>query len=350
MAEGQEQEDKTEDASERRIEQALERGDVPRSADLGGFFTLTAGMVVTAMVMKGQGVEVVGSLGEMLGRSGQVALSHSTARDAMGLAGLAAVGPMLAVMVAAVVASLSLHRPMLTAEPLMPKLERISPGSGIKRMFGKESWIAFAKTLLKLAAVGAVLWATLWPEVGSLVRLIQLDPVAGVTSAAVLTTRMVVAVLVLYAFIAVADAVYQMLAWKKRLRMSLQEVKDETKESEGNPEIKAKLRALRQRRARQRIIAAVPKASVVLVNPTHYSVALRYEKGMRAPVCVAKGADELALKIREIARENRIPVVANPPLARALHATVEIDAEIAPEHYKAVAEIIGFVMRARKRR
>jgi flagellar biosynthetic protein FlhB len=129
--------------------------------------------------------------------------------------------------------------------------------------------------------------------------------------------------------------------------MSVRELKEEFKQTEGDPAIKAKIRQLRQTRMRKRMMAAVPKASVIITNPTHYAIALQYERGMNAPVCLAKGIDNIALKIREVAGEHRIPVVENPPLARALHATVEIDEEVPPEHYKAVAEVIGYVMRLR---
>ena len=130
--------------------------------------------------------------------------------------------------------------------------------------------------------------------------------------------------------------------------MSLRELKEEFKQSEGDPTIKGKLKQIRQQRSRKRMIAAVPKASVIITNPTHFAVALQYDRGMPAPICVAKGVDALALKIREIAGEHRIPIVENPPLARALHATVEVDQPIPPEHYKAVAEVIGYVMRLRR--
>ena len=131
--------------------------------------------------------------------------------------------------------------------------------------------------------------------------------------------------------------------------MSKQEIKEEMKESEGSPEVKGRMRQLRAQRLKKRMMAAVPKATVILANPTHYAVALRYEAGMRAPVCVAKGVDALALRIRAVAAENAVPVIENPPLARALHAGVKIDAEIPPEHYRAVAEVIGYVMRLRRR-
>ena len=130
--------------------------------------------------------------------------------------------------------------------------------------------------------------------------------------------------------------------------MSVREIKEEFKQTEGDPMIKGKIRQLRQQRMRKRMMAAVPKASVVITNPTHFAIALQYENGMDAPVCLAKGVDLMALKIREIATEHSIPIVENPPLARALHATVEIDEEIPTEHYKAVAEVIGYVMKLRR--
>ena len=155
----------------------------------------------------------------------------------------------------------------------------------------------------------------------------------------------VVAVL---AVIATADYLFQYRQWYERQKMSLQEIKEEFRQTEGDPTIKGKLRQLRATRTRKRIIAAVPKASLVITNPTHYAIALKYERGMNAPVCVAKGVDLIARKNREVAEEHRIPVVENPPLARALHATVEIDQEIPQEHYRAVAEIIGYIMRVRR--
>ena len=127
--------------------------------------------------------------------------------------------------------------------------------------------------------------------------------------------------------------------------MSLRELKEEFKQTEGDPLVKGKIRQLRQNRMRKRMMAAVPKASVIITNPTHYAIALQYDRGMNAPVCVAKGVDLIARKMREVATEHAIPVVENPPLARALHGTVEIDQEIPPEHYQAVAEVIGYVMR-----
>jgi len=150
------------------------------------------------------------------------------------------------------------------------------------------------------------------------------------------------------AVVAAADYLFQYRQWYERQKMSLREMKEEFRQAEGDPAIKAKIRQLRQARARKRMMAAVPKASVVITNPTHFAVALQYERGMNAPLCVAKGADLIARKIREVAEAHNIPIVENPPLARALHGTVEVDQEIPQEHYRAVAEIIGYVMKLRR--
>jgi flagellar biosynthetic protein FlhB len=155
------------------------------------------------------------------------------------------------------------------------------------------------------------------------------------------------AVVAILAIVAAADYFFQYRTWYDRLKMSLREMKDEFKQSEGDPAIKAKIRQLRHQRMRKRMMSDVPKASVIITNPTHFAVALQYERGMNAPICVAKGADNIALKIREIAAKHDIPIVENPPLARALYATVEPDEEVPAEHYKAVAEVIGYIMRLR---
>jgi flagellar biosynthetic protein FlhB len=162
-----------------------------------------------------------------------------------------------------------------------------------------------------------------------------------------LVMQMLGAVVAILAVVAAADYLFQYRQWYNRHKMSVREMKEEFRQSEGDPAIKGKIRQLRLARARKRMMASVPKASVVITNPTHFAVALQYERGMSAPLCVAKGTDLIARKIREVAEAHNIPVVENPPLARALHGTVEIDQEIPQEHYRAVAEIIGYVMRLR---
>ena len=195
--------------------------------------------------------------------------------------------------------------------------------------------------------VGAIMSVILWPKRNQLDGLVTMDPAVVLLLTRALSLDVLGAVVALLAIIAAADYLFQYRQWYNRLKMSLQELKDEFKQTDGDPHIKAKIRQLRLERSKKRMMAAVPQASVIITNPTHYAVALQYDRGMAAPVCLAKGLDNIALKIREVAAEHNIPIVENPPLARALHATVEMDEEIPPEHYKAVAEVIGYVMRLR---
>jgi flagellar biosynthesis protein FlhB len=237
------------------------------------------------------------------------------------------------------------HRLVWSLEPLKPKLSKISPAAGLQRMFSKQALANFVKGLAKLGVIGAIMVALLWPERFRLDTLVQTDPAAMLSITQVLTLKVLGAVVAVLAIIAAADYLFQYRQWYERQKMSVRELKDEFKQTEGDPGVKAKIRQIRQTRMRKRMMSAVPEASVVITNPTHYAIALKYERGMDAPLCVAKGTDLIARKIREVATEHGIPIVENPPLARALHGTVEIDQEIPPEHYQAVAEIIGYVMR-----
>jgi len=237
------------------------------------------------------------------------------------------------------------HRLVWSGESLKPKLSKISPGAGFKRLFSKIALMNFIKGLMKLALVGAIMTVILWPKRNQLDGLVTMDPAVVLLLTRALSLDVLGAVVALLAIIAAADYLFQYRQWYNRLKMSLQELKDEFKQTDGDPHIKAKIRQLRLERSKKRMMAAVPQASVIITNPTHYAVALQYDRAMAAPVCLAKGLDNIALKIREVAAEHNIPIVENPPLARALHATVEIDEEVPPEHYKAVAEVIGYVMR-----
>jgi flagellar biosynthetic protein FlhB len=215
-------------------------------------------------------------------------------------------------------------------------------------MFSKQALANFAKGLAKLTLFGAVIAALLWPQRQRLGGLIATDPAAILPFTRALAMQMLGTVVAILAIVATADYLFQYRQWYDRQKMSVREMKEEFRQSEGDPAIKGKIRQLRMARARKRMMAAVPKASVVITNPTHFAVALQYDRGMNAPVCVAKGTDLIARKIREVAEAHDIPVIENPPLARALHGTVEIDQEIPQEHYRAVAEIIGYVMRLRR--
>jgi flagellar biosynthetic protein FlhB len=256
--------------------------------------------------------------------------------------------PFLMLTLAALAGNIVQHRLTWSFETLKPKLSKISPARGLKRIFSKQSLANLGKGLVKVVLVGSVLIALMWPERGRLEALTQSDLSVILPLSLSLTLKLLGAVVAMLAVVAAADYLFQYRQWHERQRMSLRELKEEFKQTEGDPAIKGKMKQVRQVRMRRRMIAAVPKAAVVITNPTHYAVALEYERGMDAPVCVAKGVDAMALKIREVAGKHSVPIVENPPLARALHATVEVDQQIPPEHYKAVAEVIGYVMRLRR--
>lgn len=353
MAEGTEQEDRTEDPTPRRLEQAIARGDVPNSAEINTFLVLAAFAlalsIAAAPAARALLVELRGYL-----MNAHAVPSDAHAYAALGLRTLGAclralAAPLGLVVAAGLAAGLLQHRPILTGATLGPRLERISPAAGLRRILGLEALFQFGKGLAKILVVGIVGGALLWSERDRLEAFVRLEPSAALRAILSLSLRLMGGILVAYLAIALADAIYQRLRWRGRLRMSRQELKEEHKESEGSPEVKGRMRQLRAARLKKRMMAAVPTATVVVTNPTHYAVALRYEAGMGAPVCVAKGVDSLALRIRAVAAEHDVPVTENPPLARALHATVEVDDEIPAEHYRAVAEVIGFVLRLRRR-
>jgi flagellar biosynthetic protein FlhB len=238
---------------------------------------------------------------------------------------------------------------LLHPETLQPKLERISPLAGLQRLFSTQSLVQALKALAKLIILAACLAAAiahLLPILGTITLLPAPALLPVLTGAAI---RLVLLLLGAQAAIAVADVLWERAHLARQLRMSFQEIKDEHKETEGNPQIRQRLRQLARMRARRRMLKSVPKAAVIVTNPQHYAIALAYERGAQgAPRVVAKGVDEVAARIRDIAREHHVPMVANPPLARALFR-IDIDTEIPAEHFRAVAEIIAYVWRMRAR-
>jgi flagellar biosynthetic protein FlhB len=238
------------------------------------------------------------------------------------------------------------HAPVFSTEKLKPDVSRINPLKGFAKLFGRAALVSFAKGLLKTGLVAAAIWAVLWPSRDQMLALVSLPVGLLLPVRSELTMQILFATLAILGVIAMADYGWQYFERMRRLKMTRQEVRDEHKQNEGDPIVKGRLRQIRSDRARKRMMAAVPKASVIITNPTHYAVALSYESGkMGAPICVAKGVDGIALKIREIGQEHKVPIVENPPLARALYSSVDVDETIKPEHYKAVAQVIGYVMR-----
>lgn len=354
MSEDADNEDRTEDPTQRKLDQAIEKGDIARSQEIGTFFVL-CGFTLALLVGAGWSASSAAlSLRSFLMNAHQVpssgdAFFNVTKQGVM--TGFMALGlPFAFILCAGLAGALIQHKPLWTFEPLMPKFSRISLMGGAKRLFGKEAWVNFAKGLAKIVLIGTVVGLTLWKEHDRLESFAQMSVAAMLPATLSLTIKLMASVLALFAVIAIGDFVYQRFSWYQRQRMTKQELKEEFKNSEGNPEVKAKLRQIRAQRVRKRMMAAVPKATVIITNPTHFAVALQYEQGMGAPLCLAKGVDALALKIREVAGEHRVPIVENPPLARALYATVDIDEEIPVEHYQAVAEVIGYVLRLKGRR
>jgi flagellar biosynthetic protein FlhB len=340
--------EKTEDPTQKRLDDALERGDVAKSQEINTWFVIAGGTLVMSTFSGSIGGGLELPLRNLIANSWMI---HTDGPGLMLLARqlcfavLGAIGvPLLMLAIAAIAGNLLQHRLVWSGESLKPKFDKISPGAGAKRIFGKQAGVNFLKGLFKLTALGAVMTAILWPERLRLESMVRFDPTALLGISTTMTVHLMGSVVAMLAVVAIADYFFQYRSWFERQKMSLQEVKEEYKQSEGDPHIKGKIRQLRQQRMKKRMMAAVPKASVIITNPTHYSVALSYERGMSAPVCVAKGVDNIAFKIREVARAHDIPIIENVPLARSLYATVEIDAEIPVEHYQAVAEIIGYVM------
>jgi flagellar biosynthesis protein FlhB len=345
----EEDSEKSQDPSQKRLQEAHDKGDVVKSQEVSSWFLMAA---ATLIVMAFSGSTTSGIMTTM---RGLIANSYNIRVEGPGfIAVVAKLGseviaatafPLSLLMLAALAGNLVQHQLVWSAEGLKPKFSKISPKAGFGRLVSKQALVNFAKGLAKLGLLGAVIGSLLWPERHRLEGMVTVDPSAILAIVHVLSVKMLGTVVAILAVIAAMDYFFQYRQWYERQKMSFAELKEEFRQTDGDPAVKGKIRQIRQSRMRKRMMAAVPTASVVITNPTHYAVALRYERGMTAPICVAKGVDLIARKIREVAGEHGIPIVENPPLARAIHATTEIDQEIRPEHYKAVAEVIGYIMR-----
>ncbi|MBL8557625.1 MAG: flagellar biosynthesis protein FlhB [Hyphomonadaceae bacterium] len=355
MAEGAEEDDKTEEPTQKRIDDARKRGEIVYSSEVGAAFSLLAVTFIVAF-MAGP---AAGAIGHAL--RGALSNAHELPTDGralmslyMALGGkiLAAVGLVGLALIAAGVASRFVQdQPVWSAKRLEPKLSRLNPIEGAKRIFGKQAAGNFAKTVAKFAVVGVAVGWALWPRDGTLSILPTLDIAALGPLMQERALSLLIACTCAAAVIAAIDYIFVRQAHFKRLRMTRHELKEEFRQSEGDPQIKAKLRQIRQERAKRRMMSAVPDATVVITNPTHYAVALKYDREESpAPTCVAKGVNEVALRIRETAEQNGVAIVEDPPLARALYATADIDEPIPREHYEAVAKVIGYVLRLADRR
>lgn len=354
MAEDTDDSQKTEEPSQKRLDDAREKGNVPKSKEINHWFMIGAGTLFVTAFSPQTLSDIERLLLPFIEQPHAIPTDlHHLRRIMLSLFGdllLTGMMPLAIVVAAAVAGGFVQHGFLVSAESIMPKLEKISPLAGMKRLFSAQSLGEFVKGLAKLAIVGAVGTILIWPLIGQLALITTMETVEVLALTRSLAARLMIGVLSVMTVIAGIDFLYQKFEHIKKLRMSRQELKDEFRQSEGDPMVKGRLRQIRMERARRRMMAAVPSADVVITNPTHFAVALKYVAAdMSAPRLVAKGADDIALKIREIARANDVPVVENPPLARGLFAAVDIDEEITPEHYKAVAEVIGYVMRLKRK-
>lgn len=344
-----EQDSKTEDPSHKKLEEAHKKGDVAKSQEVTTLFMLIGTTIVFASMAPWVSLQISDPLQIIMMNadrfdvegSGFSAFFNGLAFSMIG----AVLAPLALLLVCGVLANLIQHRPLFSTEPITPKFSKVSPIAGAKRLFSSEALVNFGKGLLKIAVVGIVVVMVVWPERDRLDTMMTADPIIILMDFQELGVKILTAVLIVVTFIAAADYFYTRQKWWKRQMMTVQETREEYKQMEGDPHVKGRIRQLRQEKARKRMMQAVPEATVVVTNPTHYAVALKYDKGMGAPKCVAKGADAVALRIRTVAKENDVPIIENPPLARALFAAVDVDQDIPADHYKAVAEIIGFVMR-----
>lgn len=349
MAEQNDQSEKTEEPTQKRLEDAWKKGDVAKSQEVSSWFSVAGTTLVVAMLAQSSVGNLGPSLTGYMEHAGTIAVDGGSLRKIMWQSGVALFAalalPMFLLAVAAVAGNLVQHRMVWSYEPVKPKLSKISPLSGFKRLFSRESLFNFAKGLIKITIVAIMMVLVIWPERDRLDTIVTADTSVILELFRELALKLLGAILAVMTVVAGLDLLWQRQRWHEKQKMTLREVKDEYKQTEGDPAVKAKIRQIRMERGRRRMMASVPEATVVITNPTHYAVALKYEKGMGAPICVAKGVEAIALKIRAIAEENEVPIVENPPLARALHAAVDVDQEIPEAQYRAVAEVIGYIMR-----
>ncbi len=342
-------EDKTEEPTEKRLHDAVERGEVAFSREAPLFASLSAVLIALIFVIPSRAEALLAAFAGIIGdpagwriRRGEDVLALATP-----LASAAAhfLMPTVALLtVAGVLASVAQSPPRIVPDRILPDFSRVSLRKGFRRVFGARGWTEFAKSLIKLAAVIAVAMMMLVGQKAVLLMAMDVDPGTLPQRVLGLTIKTVAAVMVATVVVAAADLAWSRILWRRDHRMSKQELKEELRQAEGDRMVKARLRSLRLDRSRKRMLSAVPRATMVVVNPTHYAVAMRYVRAEGgAPFVVAKGADFIALKIRSIAEEHAIPVIEDKPLARSLYAAVDVDRPIPAEFYRAVAEIVHLI-------
>lgn len=347
MAEDQDQSQKTEEPSQRRLQKAEDEGKAPHSKELNHFIMLLSLGLLLVFYFPFLAKKLQITLSIFIESAHELYL-HSFSSLIIESGFLIAI-PLLGLFIVAMALGIIENKFRFSLESILPKIEKISPFRGLKRIFSMKNFFEFLKSFVYISIFTAIIFYIVYYTVLKSKDFIWysfLDLIHYVHDNLTLLFIMTICVV---AVTTILDILYQRYEFRKSLRMTKQEVKDEHKETEGDPYIKARIRRIRMERSRKRMMANVPKASVIITNPTHYAIALQYEyPTMNAPIVIAKGQDFIAAKIREIAEENRIPIVENKPLARALYQ-VDLEAEIPLEHYKAVADIIVYVMNLQKK-
>jgi flagellar biosynthetic protein FlhB len=351
MSDKPDKETQTEEPSEKRLHDSIESGDTPHSREVTLFASLFAALLFFSFFLRSNARRLVVVLQNLLDQSGQYQVGAG--RNAVHLidaclrAEFAFLLPAVVLFVVmALVAAFGQNPPQISPGRLAPKWERVSPLDGWSRLFSIRGFTELLKNLVKLFIVGGVAFGVLKSEAGAAIATIMSDPAGLVDHILGVAGRLLGGVTMAVFVLAAADLVWSRLHWKRSLRMSRQDLKDEMKQLQGDPMVKARQRSIALERARKRMMAAVPGATMVIANPTHYAIALRYvrEEG-GAPKVVAKGQDLIALKIREIAEEHGIPVIEDKALARSMYDRVEVDMMIPAEFYRVIAELIHFLNR-----
>jgi flagellar biosynthetic protein FlhB len=341
--------DRTEAATQRHLDQARDEGQVPVSREVATFASLAAVVLVLGFQSPALLRGLLPNLIVFLSRSGEITMPDPGLLRSTSFGVLGAILPVLgAALFAASAAVVFQTKFLLNLGALRPKVSRVSPVGGMKRLFGRDGIVEVVKSLSKLGLLAVAMWIAIQGDWLRLLRTPWQDPRNLLAAVARPMFHLGVATVCVQGIVAAADMMWVRFRHARDMRMSKQNIRDELKDTEGNPHVKARIRRIRVMRARKRMMAKVPTATVVVTNPTHYAVALAYDRANNpAPRIVAKGSDSLAARIREVAEANGVPVVANPPLARALYR-LDLDTEIPAEHYKAVAEIIAYVWRLRR--
>ena len=345
----QSDEERTEAATQRHLDQARDEGQVPVSREVATFASLAAVVLVLGYQSQASVQHLLPDLVALLAHAGDASMLGEAALRPVSVGVLGAIMPLLgAALLAGAAAVLLQTKFLLSLAALQPKFSRVNPVVGFKRVFGFNGVVEIVKSLSKLGLLVTAMWIAISGDWSRLMRLPWQDAHGLPQAVARPAFHLFIATVCVQGIVAAADLGWVRFRHARDLRMSKQSIRDEIKDTEGNPHVKARIRRIRVMRARKRMMAKVPTATVVVTNPTHYAVALAYDRMTNpAPRIVAKGADSLAARIREVAEANGVPVVANPPLARALYR-LDLDTEIPAEHYKTVAELIAYVWRLRR--